>query len=201
MTDEATNPLTWRYSMSVRPFEIVVDGTDGAGKTSCVEFLAAWLRRRYRVAIHAPYREVEVFPLWDFAPEEASHTIVTVMERFRAAHRDADVLLWDRGWPTAFVSTNDPRSRARFAPFPALTLLLLSTTARTHERARQKSNRGVWVTDPALMLRYHRAYHHLRAPLASVSVRRFFPEADGMFDLDAVALSVERALDGLDAVW
>lgn len=123
--------------------EVVVDGTDGAGKTPCVELLCERFRRRgLEVATHAPYREREVYPLWEAAPERAARIIVEIMQRFRDTRPDADVLVWDRGWPTAFITTEDPEARALFRPLPTLTVLLLSTMARTRRRVGDRRSEG-----------------------------------------------------------
>jgi hypothetical protein len=174
--------------------ELVVDGTDGAGKTTCVQFLVERLARSgITVAHHAAFRAIEVYPLWQTAPEQAAEAITTVMRAFRAAHRDANVVVWDRGWPTAYISTADVRARSLFAPLPAATLLLLSTTDRTRDKARAKRLPGEWVTDEALIERYHAAYHQLEPPPGHAMVRSF-PDARGMFDLEAIWRNLERFL-------
>lgn len=179
---------------SGRPLEIVVDGTDGAGKTPCVERLCERFRAGgLAVASHAPYREREVYPLWESAPEEAARVIVEIMDRVRDARSDAQLLIWDRGWPTAYISTDDPRARALFRPLPALTLLLLSTMARTRRQARNHPRAGVWATDDARVRRYSAAYHALEAPDAS-TVLRFFPDSSDTFDLHAIADAADAAL-------
>jgi hypothetical protein len=175
--------------------ELVVDGTDGAGKTTCVQFLVERLARPgVTVVQHAPFRAVEVYPLWQTAPEQAAEAITTVMRAFRVAHRDASVLVWDRGWPTAYISTADVRARSLFAPLPDATLLLLSTTDRTREKARTKRLPGEWVTDDALIARYHAAYHQLEPP-AGHAMLRSFPDDRGMFDLEAIWRNLERVLE------
>lgn len=173
--------------------EIVVDGTDGAGKTPCVQFLCERFRQRgLKVAIHAPYREQEVYPLWESAPDRAARIIVGIMARFRAAHCDADVLIWDRGWPTAYITTENPRARALFMPLPRLTLLLLNTMARTRRQARAHPEAGVWATDEARVQRYSAAYHGLE--VADANVLRFFPDSTDMFDLHRIGEAVDTAL-------
>lgn len=178
----------------VEPLEIVVDGTDGAGKTPCVAHLCERFRRRgARVATYAPYRVEEVYPLWASDPELAARTIVTIMAGQRA-RAEADVIVWDRGWPTAFVSTESPEALALFRPLPPLTLLLLSTMERTRRQARKHPHAGVWATDEERVRRYNARYHALEATNAGV-VLRFFPDADERFDLAAIGDAVERALD------
>ena len=179
------------------PIDVVVDGTDGAGKTACVRFLLdRWTRRGLAVASHAPYREQEVYPLWAAQPERAAQIITGVMTRFRTAHPGADVVVWDRGWPTAFVTTADPRARAAFEPLPPLTVLLLSSTARTRAKARALDLRGAWVRDDALIERYNAAYHALGAP-ADRQLLRAVPDASGTFDFEHIARGLESDLEAL----
>jgi hypothetical protein len=185
-----------------RPIEIVVDGTDGAGKTPCVEALVGRLHARgLRVASHAPYREREVYPLWDADPVRAATTIVGVMNQFMDRHPQADVVVWDRGWPTAFVTTDDAGARAVFEPLPSLTVLLLSTSERTREKAKFHARAGIWATDDALVRRFNAAYHALEPP-RDHRILRLFPDASSMFDLAEIGRRVERALEleghGLD---
>jgi hypothetical protein len=118
------------------------------------------------------------------------------MSRFRAAHRDAEVIVWDRGWPTAFVSTDVSSARSLFHPLPAVTILLLNTMERTRDTARRHPQAGVWATDEALVRRYSAAYHHLEAP-AGHTVLRFAPDDAWMFDLEGIGQSLWRALQGI----
>ena len=179
---------------STAPIEIVIDGTDGAGKTPCVEVVCARFRSRgLTVASHAPYREREVYPLWATAPEEAAAVIVDVMARRRAASADARVIVWDRGWPTAYVSTDHAAARALFLPLPTRTVLLLSTTERTRRQARRHPNAGVWATDEARVQRYHAAYHALELPTPSDALR-FVPDATDTFDLESIADAVDASV-------
>ncbi len=49
--------------------EIVIDGTDGAGKTLCVSALKEHLQNLgFSVGTLAPYREKEVYHLWANEP-------------------------------------------------------------------------------------------------------------------------------------
>lgn len=181
-----------------RPIEVVVDGTDGAGKTACVRFLLdRWTRRGLAVASHAPYREQEVYPLWATEPERAAQIITGIMARFRAAHPSADVVVWDRGWPTAFVTTTDPRARAAFEPLPPLTVLLLSSTDRTRAKAQALDLRGEWVRDDALIAHYNAAYHALDGASADRELLRVVPDASGTFDFEHVARRLEAELEAL----
>ena len=80
--------------------EIVVDGTDAAGKTPLVRHLVKTIPASGPVVAHAPYHVEEVYPLWDEDPVRAARIIVGHMAAFRDAHPDAEVIVWDRGWPT-----------------------------------------------------------------------------------------------------
>lgn len=179
-----------------RPVEVVVDGTDGAGKTACVRFLLdRWTRRGLVVASHAPYREQEVYPLWAAEPERAAQIITGIMARFRATHPSADVVVWDRGWPTAFVTTTDPQARATFEPLPPLTVLLLSSTDRTRAKAQALNLRGEWLRDDALVEHYNAAYHALGGAPAAHKLLRVIPDATGTFDFEHIAHRLEPDLE------
>jgi hypothetical protein len=181
-----------------RPIDVVVDGTDGAGKTACARFLRdRWMRRGLAVASHAPYRVQEVYPLWAAEPERAAQIITGIMTRFRTAHSSADVVVWDRGWPTAFVTTTDPRARAAYEPLPPLTVLLLSSTERTRAKARDLNLHGVWVRDDALVEHYNAAYHALGGAPVDRKVLRVVPDASGTFDFDDIAHGLEPDLETL----
>ena len=174
--------------------EIVVDGTDGAGKTTCVDFVVERLRRRgLPVTQCAPYREKEVYHLWESSPERAARIIVGVMSRFRSAHPD-DVIVWDRGWPTAFVTTDHALARSMFMPLPDLTILLLGTIEQTRANAQHRGAKGVWVTDDALLRTYNRAYHRLQEPSGHVMLR-CYPGDSSLFDFGPVA---QELLDRLE---
>ncbi len=187
-----------RARRAPRPIDVVVDGTDGAGKTACVRFLLdRWMRRGLAVVSHAPYREQEVYPLWAAEPERAAQIITGIMTRFRTAHPSADVVVWDRGWPTAFVTTADPRARAAFEPLPPLTALLLSSADRTRAKARALNLHGVWARDDALVEHYNAGYHALGGASADGKVVRVVPDASGTFDFERIAQGLEPDLETL----
>jgi hypothetical protein len=178
------------------PIDVVVDGTDGAGKTACVRFLVdRWRQRGLAAFSHAPYREQEVYPLWAAEPARAARIITGIMARFRAAHPSADVVVWDRGWPTAFVTTTDPGARAAFEPLPPLTVLLLSSTDRTRAKARALDLRGEWVRDDALVEHYNAAYHALGDAPSDRKLLRVLPDAAGTFDFEHIARELDPELE------
>lgn len=177
------------------PLELVVDGTDGAGKTRFVHYLLEHCRRRgLRAAQYAPYREREVYPLWAEEPERAAQIITEIMARERSAGAHLDLLLWDRGWPTAYVTTESARARAAFLPLPAATVLLLGTMEMTRAKVRGQGARGEWVRDEALIQRYHAAYLALEAP-AGHRILRAAPDARARFDFAALVAHLEPELD------
>lgn len=177
------------------PLELVVDGTDGAGKTSFVQHLLAHCQHLgLRAASFAPYREREVYPLWAHQPERAAQLIVEVLAHRRAERADADVLIWDRGWPTAYITTQSPAARAAFLPLPTATILLLGTPEMTRAKARAHGPRGEWVADDALIHRYHAAYHALTPPVAHLLLRAF-PDATSRFDFPHLLHRLSPTLD------
>lgn len=164
----------------------MVDGTDGAGKTPLVEALCAALRERgHAVATHAPYRVEEVFPLWEREPRRAAEIITGIMRRFRAAH-PREVIVWDRGWPTAWVSTDDPLARAAFEPLPAVTVLLLNTMRVTRAKAVKHRTSAPWMIEEPLVERFNAAYRALAREAPDARVLAFEPDAEDVFDLGAI---------------
>lgn len=168
--------------------ELCIDGTDGAGKTPLVAGLVASLRARGRaVATCPPYRSIEVFPLWRSEPRRAAETITGIMHAFRAAHA-GHVIVWDRGWPTAWVSTEDRDALSSFLPFPDLTALLLSTTAVTRMRAKKHASTAPWMVEEELIVGFNEKYRALaHQPLpAAPKVVCFEPDQDGRFGIPAI---------------
>lgn len=186
------------------PLELVVDGTDGAGKTSFVTHLLEHCRSLgLRTASYAPYREREVYPLWADEPERAAQIITEILDRRRAESAHLDVLIWDRGWPTAYITTDHPRARAAFLPLPPVTVLLLGTPEMTRAKVRTHGARGEWVDDEALIQRFHAAYLSLQppvepdAPVGPVAHKllRAFPDATSRFDFAALIRDLSAELD------
>ncbi len=174
-------------------YEIVVDGTDGAGKTLTVKSLAALLKDKYNCRIHAPFKQQEVYPFWDSKPQEAAKIITGIMDAFRQKNKGVDLILWDRGWPTAWVSTTDEAARKMFLPFPTLTALLLNTPQVTMDKAKTYNITNVWVTDPKLVKKFNEGYQNL-GPETRANLLRFFPNEAGLFDIDAVCKKIEKTL-------
>lgn len=198
------------------PLEIVVDGTDGAGKTSFVTYLLEHCRSLgLRADTYAPYREREVYPLWADEPERAAQIVTEILARRRAESAHLDVLIWDRGWPTAYITTTDPRARAMFLPLPSITVLLLGTPEMTRAKVRTHGARGEWVDDEALIHRFHSAYLALQLPVepaapaesvvptesvvpavpAAPRLIRAVPDASARFDFAAMVRELSAELD------
>lgn len=177
------------------PREIVIDGTDGAGKSPLVSKLVTTLSNAgLRVGTQAPYRVREVYPLWESDSIRAASTIVGIMQTFRSQHPGVDVIVWDRGWPTAYVSTTSEQARALFLPFPDLTILLLNRD-RPELAKRHEGSAAVWLTDAKLRERYQAAYRRLPAEVEALSLWVFHAGVEGHFDLEVIANQVTRWME------
>jgi hypothetical protein len=174
--------------------EIVVDGTDAGGKTPCVEALCRAFESGRSVGTCAPFRVQEVFELWEHEPQRAAGIIRVVMDDFRRRHAAVDLIVWDRGWPTVWASTTDGEARRALLPFPDLTVLLLNSMETTRRKVEQNGLQTVWVTDPALVRRYHDAYHALPGEVTDGPIEAFFPGPDGRYDYATVIAAVRGRL-------
>ncbi|MDQ0290558.1 hypothetical protein [Oligosphaera ethanolica] len=173
------------------PFEIVIDGTDCGGKTPLVNTLVARLAAEgVSVAVAAPFREVEVYPLWETDPLCASQRINDVMQGIRKEHADREVLVWDRGWPTVFVSTDLPEARNLCLPYPHLTVLLLNTEQTILDKVAKHGLTGEWLLQPETRRRFIDAYHALAAEPESVPMRVYRADLEGRFELEQIAVDV-----------
>ncbi|MCU0657227.1 MAG: hypothetical protein MUF64_18800 [Polyangiaceae bacterium] len=171
--------------------ELVIDGTNFGGKTPLVTRLVEHLAGLGLVATTAsPFREVEVYGLWDDAPEQAAGLIVERMAAQRASHR-GDVLVWDRGWPTCFVATAHPGARRRFLPLPRLTFLLLNTAQATARKvAKYGLSPEVYPWMHGRKLKDEISYDELARRFAD-DLRVFRPTLEGdRFDLDLLAREI-----------
>jgi hypothetical protein len=182
----------WRPSMP--PIEIVVDGTDSGGKTPCVESLYRTFAVDRDVRTHAPFREQEVYHLWDGKPQRAAEIIRSIMDDFRRRCASADLVIWDRGWPTVWASTTDTVARRTLLPFPDLTVLLLNSIETTNRKVRKYSLQATWVTDPALVQRYNDAYHALPRQVSGDKLATFFPASDGRYDYETISAYASKVL-------
>jgi hypothetical protein len=176
------------------PLEIVVDGTDSGGKTPCVEALYRTFAADRNVRCCAPFRVREVYGLWAAESRRAAAIIRSIMDEFRHANAAADLILWDRGWPTVWVSTADPAARRTLLPFPDLTVLLLNSMQTTIGKARKHGLQAIWVNDPALVRRYHDAYHALPREVSGSNLAAFFPAEEGRYDYAAITAYARNAL-------
>ncbi len=173
--------------------DIVIDGTDGSGKTSCVTAIKSYLQNlEFSVESCAPYRVKEVYHLWQEKPLVAAQKIADIMNNFREKNVGKNIIIWDRGWPTAFISTDHPELKKILKPFPAITILLLSTKERTYSKAKKNNLQGVWVKDSDLIDRYNRAYHNLTHETENIF--RFYPDESDMFDLSIICKKIESEI-------
>jgi hypothetical protein len=179
--------------------EIVIDGTDVSGKTPCVEALHREFAKGRDVRTCAPFRVHEVYHLWEREPRQAANIIRSIMDDFRRNSAVADMIIWDRGWPTVWVSTADPVARDALLPFPELTVLLLNSIETTNRNVAKQGLQAIWLNDPALVLRYHDAYHNLPREMNPGSLVTFFPAADGRYDYAPISARVSTKLK-LDAM-
>ena len=173
-------------------YEIVVDGTDTAGKTPTIGALALQFQGKYHLAVYSPFKLQEVFPIWSTQPQRAASVITGIMAAFRREDPALDLIIWDRGWPTAWVSTEDAVARAMFLPFPTLTVLLLNTVKTTQEKVKKYNLTGEWLTNPELLLKFNSAYHDLGSEIGARLVR-FHADAGGRFDIPLVCQKIEEA--------
>jgi thymidylate kinase len=176
--------MLWNLPM---PIEIVIDGTDSGGKTPCVEALCRTFAADRQVRTCAPFRAQEVYPLWDREPRRAAAIIRSIMDDFRHSSASADLIIWDRGWPTVWVSTTDASARGALLPFPDLTVLLLNSIETTKRKVEKHGLQAIWLNDAALVRRYHDAYHALPHAVNEDSVAAFFPAQDGRYDYAAIS--------------
>jgi hypothetical protein len=180
------------------PVEVVVDGTNFGGKTPLVARLIERFAARGWLADSASvYREGEVYSQWDDDPVGAAATIVGRMQAHRERLDHLDVLVWDRGWPTCFVSTRSAVARRLFLPLPPLTFILLNTAAATDKKvAKYGLSPDVFPWMHGQRLRDEMSYAQL-CHLFPDDLRSFAPTlADDRFDLDLVAgeIAAEVAL-------
>lgn len=180
------------------PVEVVIDGTNFGGKTPLVaRLLELFAARGWLAGSASVYREGEVYDRWDDDPVGAAGTIVGRMQAHRERLAHLDVLVWDRGWPTCFVSTHSAAARRLFLPLQPLTSILLNSAAAT---AKKVAKYGLvpeafpWMH--GRRLRDEISYEQL-CRLFSDDLRSFVPTlADDRFDLDLVAgeIAAEVAL-------
>lgn len=172
----------------IPPFEIVVDGTDCGGKTPLVQTLVRRFEtEQVSVATAAPFREVEVYPLWKSDPLTASRKICEVMHCFRQSNRDKAILIWDRGWPTVFVSTDLPEARSLCLPYPHLTVLLLNTEQTILNKVAKHRLTAEWLLQPETRRRFIDAYHALAVEQEAVDMKVYHANPEGRFDLEKIA--------------
>lgn len=177
--------------------EIVVDGTDGSGKTLCVDKLKThFISLNYKVVTFSPYREREVYYLWENTPVKAAEIIVDIINNFRKENKSNDLIIWDRGWPTAFVTTNNQDALSLFYPFPHITILLLNSEKRTIEKTFKNGVKGIWVKEPHLIHKYNTAYYNLSID-KSVCLIKFYSDKSDMFCYSEICHATEKIVQKL----
>ncbi len=175
--------------MRMAPIEVVIDGTNFGGKTPLVARLLELLAARGWSAQSASvYREGEVYAQWDDDPVGAAATILGRMQTHRERLADVDILVWDRGWPTCFISTRRAAARRLFLPLPPLTFVLLNSAAATAKKvAKYGLTPATFPWMHAQRLKDEISYEQL-CRLFPNDLRSFTPSlADDRFDLDLVA--------------
>jgi len=176
------------------PIEIVVDGTDSGGKTPCVQALHHIFGANRNVHTCAPFRLQEVYHLWNREPRRAATIIRSIMDDFRHDSASAEMIIWDRGWPTVWVSTADSIARDALLPFPDLTILLLNTMEATSRKVAKHGLQAIWVNDPALVRHFHDAYHALPREVSESNLAAFFPGPDGRYDYATISAYASNKL-------
>lgn len=179
----------------MKPIEIVIDGTDWSGKTPVVEKLVTTMRDKgWLVATGAPFREVEVFPLWQTDPFIASKTVNDVVQQLYKKYSDMQLIVWDRGWPTVFVSTDCQASRNLWIPYPNLTVLLLNSEQTILNKLQQPRITGPWVTNPILRRKFLDAYYQI-AKTNDALMQLHYADIDGRFVIEDIIMAIIEQLE------
>lgn len=166
----------------MKPFEIVVDGTNSGGKTPFIEFLIERLiNLKYDVVACAPYKKEEVFQLWEKEPLKAARIITRIINKFRNDNLFRDFIIWDRGWPTCWVSTKNKYARQLFLPFPPLTVFLLNTIETTYKKREKYNLKHTWFINENLVQFYNKEYHRIAVEI-DAPIISFKPDERGWFD-------------------
>lgn len=174
--------------------ELTVDGTNFGGKTPLVNLLVAKLRHIYTVECCNPFKEqpYDLYSRWGEAPIEAAQLVAAHMHQRRETG-SAEVLIWDRGWPTVHMATRCVEARALVPPISS-TFILLNTVATTAAK----------VVKYGLTPATHPWMHGERLPDETTyddltkefenHVTVFRPDLNGVFDLELVSDQILCAL-------
>lgn len=168
--------------------EVVIDGTNFGGKTPLVERLREeFTSRGWSTGSASVYREGEVYARWDDDPVGVAATIVGRMQAYRERLAHLEILVWDRGWPTCFVSTRSAAARRLFLPLQPLTFILLNSAAATAKKvAKYGLTPEAFPWMHGQRLKDEISYEQL-CRLFPDDLRSFAPTlADDRFDLDLV---------------
>lgn len=169
-----------------RQLEIVVDGTDCAGKTPLVEQLVAALTASGRSAVACcAFQALDPYDGWVVDALSTAAALASHCDTLRKNHADVDVLVWDRGWPTVFVDTENTEARAVFGRRADVTVLLLNSVATTEEKAKKHGLSASYITDPDIRRALNRRYRSI-AHRFGKSLEVFIADPLGRFDYDVI---------------
>lgn len=175
--------------------ELTIDGTNFGGKTPLVALLVSKLGQLRSVECCNPFKAQprDLYPLWAEAPVEAAGLVAALMRQHREASR-AEVLIWDRGWPTVHMATRCAEARALVPP-TAPTFVLLNTAATT---ATKVAKYGLTAATHPWMCGAHlpdeTPYEVLVDEHSDCVAGVFRPGEDGVFDLEMVASAILATL-------
>lgn len=166
--------------------EIVVDGTDCAGKTPLVERLVDLFRVRGWSAIaSAPFHALDPYSHWSKDPEGIARRLAKFKADFRREHPDVSIIVWDRGWPTVFVDTDNQLAREAFGNEAALTILLINSVETTIAKMRKYDLQAPYIVEPPVRGYLNRRYRLLaRSTLAGLLV--YEADKGGLFDYEII---------------
>lgn len=169
---------------------VAFDGPDGSGKSPCLAVVAdALAKAGLSVHVCAPYRGTDVYPLWSTDPLRAAATVRDAIDRdLEIAAKDArDVVLYDRHWPTAAVSTTSWRA-VDLIRQSTLDHLFLLIPREPRQKAGNDPDRGEWMVNGVDS--HWIAYRCLAE--GYMGVHRPRPNKDDLFDFRQIAWEVER---------
>jgi len=164
------------------------DGPDGSGKTPCLAVVAdALANQGMLVHICAPYRAIEVYHLWATNPMRAACEVRRIIDiNLEVALKDKrDVVLFDRHWPTAAVSTTNWQAVELIQAAPLDHLFLLVTS---EPKPKLKDSSEPWM---AKGFDHHWIAYRC---LAEDTMAHRPSQIDGCFNLKEIAKTVSALL-------
>lgn len=167
---------------------VAFDGPDAAGKSPCLAVVADMLvDSGMRVHMCAPYRgDVDIYPLWATDPCAAARVVRrSIDQNLEAAAKDAcDIVLFDRHWPTAAVSTTKWKAVDSIRQSAVDHLFLLVPPEPRHKV--EDTDAGAWMADGVDT--HWVAYRCLVEGMVGVHKPR--TNRDGLFDFRRIAREV-----------